>query len=78
MSVNSYDYGPNNLLQKTLELFIMQLEQLNNKIEDLEEKIDNIQFKVLYINKEPNISVHYKNRKKNDMNNIDWNSVHLY
>ena len=61
-----------NLLQNTIELFIEQLIVLNNKIENLEGKINiinnNINNNNININIKPNIK----------LNNIDWNSIHLY
>jgi hypothetical protein len=58
-----------NISQNTLELLLNQIILLNKKIEKLEVKIDNMNNKVIYINKYSNIA---------DMNNIDWDSVHLY
>jgi hypothetical protein len=59
-----------NISQNTLELLLKQINVLNKKIENLEIKIDNINnAKIIYIDKKRNIT---------DMNNIDWNSVHLY
>ncbi len=58
-----------NISQNTLELLLNQIILLNKKIEKLELKIDNMNNKVIYIDKYSNIK---------DLNNIDWNSVHLY
>jgi hypothetical protein len=54
----------NILLQNTLQLFAEQLILLNKKIDNLDVKIDNINNK--------------KIDNKQFINNIDWNSIHLY
>jgi hypothetical protein len=54
----------NILLQNTIEFFAEQLILLNKKIDNLDVKIDNINNK--------------KIDNKQFINNIDWNSIHLY
>lgn len=62
-----FDNNSSILLQNTLNLFLEQLILLNKKIEKLEEKIENINCNKII----------YKNTIR-DINETDWNSVHLY
>ncbi len=65
----SLNLSQNIVFEKTMELLIDQLMELNKKIDLLETKIDYICMKkkeYIYLKIEHNI------------NNTDWNSIHLY
>ncbi len=73
MSLN-LSHNQNIIFDKTMELLIEQLMELNRKIDLLETKIDNI-----YINK---IILSQNNTTSpiniSEIKNTDWNSIHLY
>ncbi len=66
----SLNLSQNIIFEKTIELLIEQLIELNKKIENIETKIDNL-------NVDKKEFIYLKICKKN-MNEVDWNSIHLY
>jgi hypothetical protein len=69
--MSSLNLSQNIIFEKTMELLVEQLMDLNKKIDLLETKINKI------INRECIVDLRSK-IKTNDINSIDWYSIHLY
>jgi hypothetical protein len=70
--MSSLNLSQNMVFEKMIELLIEQFMELNKKIDLLETKINKI-----IINKDNILDIKSK-IKQNDINNIDWYSIHLY